>query len=131
MTGAVRLSLAARAFFVATVLGLSLIFAEPRVFQALAILFVVAVLATVCNHLLVDQDRWVALVEGLVAGLVIGISLPEGAILMPYLIAPPLLAGVAAGTRAVIIVAGGQVCRPPARRHARGARRRRPSSASS
>ncbi|QIK66075.1 ATPase [Nocardioides sp. HDW12B] len=109
MTGAVRLSLAARAFFVATVLGLALIFVEPRVFQALVFLAVVAALATVADHLLVGQDRWVALLEGVLAGLIIGFSLPEGAILMPYLIAPPLLAGVAAGARAVVTVAGGQV----------------------
>jgi len=109
VSSSVRLSLAARAFFIATVLGLSLLFREPRIFQALAFLVAVAAVATAANHLLVGQDQWIALVEGLLAGLTIGMSLPEGAILMPYLIAPPLLAGVAAGARAVVIVAGGQV----------------------
>lgn len=109
MTPTVRLYLAARAFFVATVLGLAFIFQEPRVFQALSFLIVVAALATAANHLLVGNDVWVALIEGVLAGLTIGMSLPEGAVLMPYLIAPPLLVGVVAGARAVVIVAGGQV----------------------
>jgi signal transduction histidine kinase len=109
VTGTVRLSLAARAFFIATVLGLALIFPKPQVFQALAFLIAVAGLATASNYLLAGYDRWIALVEGCLAGLTIGMSLPEGALLMPYLIAPPLLAGVVSGARAVIIVAGGQV----------------------
>ena len=55
MTATVRLSLAARAFFIATVLGLSLIFGDPRVFQALALLVLVAALATAADHVLVGN----------------------------------------------------------------------------
>ncbi len=108
MTATVRLSLAARAFFIATVLGLSFIFGDPRVFQALALLVLVAALATAADHVLVGNYTWTAMIEGVLAGLTIGITLPEGAILMPYLIAPPLLAGVVSGTRAVVTVAGAQ-----------------------
>jgi signal transduction histidine kinase len=48
----------------------------------------------------------VYLAEGFVAALVVGATLPEGAMLLPYLMVPALLTGVGGRIAAVVVVAG-------------------------
>ena len=41
------------------------------------------------------------------AAIVIGVTLPEGALLLPYLLVPALLAGIYDGRRGTVLVVGG------------------------
>lgn len=109
MTSSGRLGLTTRAFFLATLLGLALAFQENRVLQGTLLLLFIAALAVAAGRLTIVGDWWVCLVEGVLAALVIGAGLPDTVMLLPYLMVPALLAGVASGAAAVTLVSGGQV----------------------
>ncbi|WP_148575066.1 sensor histidine kinase [Nocardioides caldifontis] len=106
MTPSERLGLATRAFFLATVVGLAAAFREPRVFQATLVILALGALALASTQFTVIPPRWVYLVEGFLAALVIGATLPEGAMLLPYLMVPALLTGVGGKIVPVVVVSG-------------------------
>ena len=106
MTPGDRIGVAARAFFTAAVLGLALALREPRVLQGTLFLVAVASAAVGAARFSFLPNRVICLVEGFFAALIIGVTLPEGGMLLPYLMAPALLAGVASGVAAVVVVAG-------------------------
>jgi signal transduction histidine kinase len=101
-----RLGLAARAFCLATVGGLGVTFGDVEVLRGTLFLAVVGGAAFAAGHFSSLPLRWICLVEGFVAALLIGVTLPEGAALLPYLVVPALLTGVAASYAAVVMNVG-------------------------
>lgn len=109
MTSSDRLGIAARAFFLATVLGLGLAFGGAEALQATLLVAAVAFGAvTVSRFSLLDQ-RWILLGEGFLAALAISVTLPDGAAVLPYLVVPVVLAGVTGSAVDVLLVAGFEV----------------------
>lgn len=106
MTGTDRIGLTTRAFFLATVLGLALAFHESKVLQGTLFLTGIAAVAMGFGAFSFVSVRWICLVEGFLAALAIGVTLPAGGMLLPYLMAPTLIAGVTSGALAVVMVAG-------------------------
>ncbi|HSV37542.1 MAG TPA: histidine kinase [Nocardioidaceae bacterium] len=96
-----RLSLATRVFCLAAILGLALAVPEleqSRVtFQAVILLAAIGGTAIAADVTLRLPQSWVALTEGTLAALVIAFSLPDGFVLLPYLVIPAFIAGVSAG----------------------------------
>src|SRR6185295_12277106 len=91
VTSGGRLGLTARAFFLATVLGLALAFQEPKVIQGLLFLFAIGSLALAATMVTFLADRWICFIEGILAAFVVGLALPQGILLLPYLVVPALL----------------------------------------
>ena len=106
MTGSDRLGLAARAFFLATVLGLAFAFGSTSALWGLLVLAVLAALSQAAGRFTPVPLRWICVVEGSLAALVAGVTLPGGAMLLPYLMVPALLAGATSGGVAVVLVTG-------------------------
>lgn len=105
----VRIGTAARVFCVAAVLGLSLALVDPVALQGtllLAALAAIAVAADVSSRL---PESWVVTAEAGLAALVVGMALPQGVLLLPYLVVPALVAGVALGGAFVLLVVGIEV----------------------
>jgi signal transduction histidine kinase len=109
VSSADRVGLATRAFFLATVLGLALAFGQSVVLQGTVFLFAVSGLATAAGRFSFIPLRVIALIEGFLVALLIGVTLPEGAMLLPYLMVPPLVVGTMASIRSVVLVAGLEV----------------------
>ena len=109
MTSSDRLGLTTRAFFLATVLGLTLAFGDGDAYRGLVGLLLLAGVALAVGRLTPLALRWVLPVEGLLAALIAGAALPGAATLLPYLLVPPLLAGVSSGVTAVLLTAGCEV----------------------
>ncbi len=98
------MSTAARIFCVAAVLGLSLALLDSVALQGtvlLAALAATAVAADVSSRL---PEFSIVAVEGALAALVVGMALPQGVLLLPYLVVPALIAGVTLGTWRVLTV---------------------------
>ncbi len=108
MTAASRLDLTSRVFCLATILGLSLAFGGPESLQGVLLLAVVATSAGLVGRLTWVRYRWLGLVEGLTAGLLIGTTLPDGALMLPYLMIPALLAGLTGDRRDNVLVVGSE-----------------------
>ena len=106
MTASSRLDLTSRILCLATVLGLTLAFGNSRALQGVLLLLVLAASAAATGRLAWLRYRWLGLVESLTAGVVIGMTLPDGALLLPYMMVPALLAGVSEGRRSVVLIAG-------------------------
>ncbi len=90
--GTSRLDLTSRIFCLATVLGLTLAFGDPLALQSVLLLAVIAASAAAADRVTWIRYRWLGMAEGLTAAIVIGVTLPEGALLLPYLMVPALLA---------------------------------------
>lgn len=103
-----RLDLTSRILTLATVLGLTMAFGETQGLQAVLLLAVVSVSAATAGRTSWIRYQWLGLAEGLTAGIVIGVTLPEGALLLPYLLVPALLAGMSDGRRGTVIVVGAE-----------------------
>ncbi len=109
MTQSDRLGLAARAFFLATVLGLALAFREPAALQGTVLVIGIGAVAMIVAHFSVINQRWILLVEGFFAALAISVTLPGSEMVLPYLVVPVLLAGIGGAVRDVELVAGFEV----------------------
>jgi signal transduction histidine kinase len=103
------LGLAARAFFLATVLGLALAFRSAEALQGTVLVAGIGAVAMTVTRFSVLDLRWILLVEGFFAALAISVTLPGGAMVLPYLIVPVLLAGIRGSMRDVALVAGFEV----------------------
>ncbi len=108
MTQIDRFAIATRAFSLATVLGLALAFPRPLVAQTVLLLLVLGALATAAMQFSFVNVRWICTVEGVLASVAIGLTLPLGATLLPYLMAPAILVGLVGKIRSVILVVGGE-----------------------
>ena len=109
MTSNDRVGLAARAFFLATVLGLALAFGSAEALQGTFLVLTIGAIALAASRFSFIAPRWILVVEGFLAALAISITLPDGAMVLPYLIVPVLLAGVGGSVRDVALVAGLEV----------------------
>jgi signal transduction histidine kinase len=105
-----RLDLTGRVFCLATILGLTLAFGEAQSLQGVLLLTIIAACAGVTGRTTWVRYQWLGLVEGLTAGVIIGITLPDGALMLPYFMIPALLGAVANGRRAVILIVGSEAC---------------------
>ncbi len=98
-----RLSLATRVFCLAAVLGLTLALPEPQL-QAIVLLSAIGATAIAADMTSRLPESWVALTEAALASMVIGFALPDGFVLLPYLVIPAFIAGVTAGIWPVVAV---------------------------
>lgn len=103
-----RLSLATRVFCLAAILGLSLTLSAETL-QATIVLAAISATAIAADMTSRLPESWVALTEGALAALVIAFALPEGFVLLPYLVIPCFIAGVSAGVWPVVAVAATEV----------------------
>ncbi|MGH3445801.1 MAG: hypothetical protein ACRDPB_10540, partial [Nocardioidaceae bacterium] len=103
-----RLGIASRIFCVAALLGLSLALLDRTSLRGIVIIAAVAALAIAADISLRVSPVWVTVPEGVIAAAAIGFVLPHGALLLPYLVVPALLAGVVAGMTPVVVVICGE-----------------------
>jgi signal transduction histidine kinase len=109
VSAASRLDLTSRVLCLATVLGLTLAFGESSTaLQGVLLLTVLAASASVAGRITWVRYQWLGIVEGLAAGIVIGVTMPDGALLLPYLMVPALLGGIDGGRRATVLVVGSE-----------------------
>jgi signal transduction histidine kinase len=109
VTSTDRLGLAARAFFVATVLGLALAFWSTAALQGTLLVLTIGGIALAASRFSFIATPWILVVEGFLAALALSLTLPDGAMVLPYLVVPALLAGVGGSVRDVALVAGLEV----------------------
>ncbi|HSE45164.1 MAG TPA: histidine kinase [Gemmatimonadales bacterium] len=100
-----RVALASRAFCVAALLGLSLATADSNAIQSMVVLSAVSLAAAAVDGAGRLPTVWITTFEALIVGLLIGLALPEGLLLLPYLVVPALLAGLRQGVGAVLLAA--------------------------
>lgn len=96
-----RVTIASRAFCFAAVLGLTAATGEPSAIQNAILVGAIATGAGAASFLERLPDTPVATAEALLVGLVIAQALPNGALLLPYLMIPALIAGMARGIAGV------------------------------
>lgn len=108
MTSVSRFDLTARVFCVSTVLGLTLAFGAASSLQSVLLLAIVAASAATAGRTSFLRYRWLGLAEGVTAGVVIGATLPDGALLLPYLMVPALIAGINEDRRALVLIVGSE-----------------------
>lgn len=102
-----RLTLATRVFCVAAILGLTLTLGDVRGEVSLqATILLAAISATAIAADLTSRlpEHWIALTEAVLAALVIGFALPDGDVLLPYLVIPSFIAGLSAGLWPVAVI---------------------------
>ena len=99
-----RVALAARVFCVSAVLGLSLALLDDVALQGTLLLAAIAATAAAADVSARLSPTSVATAEAALASLVVGMALPEGVLLLPYLVVPALIAGVTRGAFRVLIV---------------------------
>ncbi|MGA9747656.1 MAG: histidine kinase [Nocardioides sp.] len=104
MIQAARVGTAARAFCVAAILGMALAFLDPVALQGTVMLAAVAATAVAADLSSRLPESWVVVFEAALTSLVIGLVLPEGVLLLPYVVIPALIAGHLAGTFRVLVV---------------------------
>jgi len=97
-----RVTIASRAFGFAAVFGLTAATRELVPVQTAILVGAIAAAAGSASFFSRLPDTPVATVEGLLVGLVVAQSLPEGALLLPYLMIPALIAGMARGVVGVV-----------------------------
>ena len=104
MTPLDRVSIASRVFCAAAIFGLGV---ASRDLQALVSLMILATVAMTAVYLSLTTPLPIALiitVEAAVTGLVIGLGLPGGVVLLPYLVVLTLIAGISRGVVGVTAV---------------------------
>lgn len=107
MTRLDRVAIASRVFCVAAILGLAIV---SRDYQAIVSLVIIATVALTAVYVTLTTPLSavvVLTVEAAVTGLVIGLALPGGVVLLPYLVVLTLIAGIVrgvVGVSAVVIV---------------------------
>ncbi len=107
MTSLGRLGLTARVFCLATILGLTLAFdLGGEAIQSTLLLSAVGAAALLASRFTWLSPTWVGVGEAAVAGIIIGLTLPDGALLLPYLAVPALIVGIHAGWRQVVLASG-------------------------
>lgn len=94
MTQQDQVALTSRVFCLAAIFALSLIAGDPSVVQGVVAVTAVAALSTYVSLILASPSIWAITAETLVAGVILGLTYPTSAVLLPYLVALPLLAGL-------------------------------------
>lgn len=106
MTRFDRLNLTSRAFCLAAIVGLSLALGASDALRATLLLAAIGATAIGADFTSYIPRTAVCIAEGAVVALVVGLALPEGVLLLPYLVVPSLIVGVASGARGVLAVVG-------------------------
>lgn len=101
-----RVSLTTRAFCLAAILGLTLAVFDMQALRGTVLLIAISAASLALGFGSWPPRSWVLVAEGALAALIVGVSLPEGVVLLPYLVVPSLLAGLVTGVRAVLTVVG-------------------------
>ena len=104
-----RVTIAARAFCVSAILGLSLSLSDVVAVQGTLLLAAIAAIASGLEVSYQVTDRAVVYAEGGLAALVVGLTLPEGGLILPYLVVPALVAGVRQGVLAVLVTVSAEL----------------------
>ena len=104
MTHFEKLDLASRAFCIAAILGLSLAIVDTAALRSTLLLAAVSATALAADMRSPLSRTAIGVVEGALVALVIGASMPEGLVLLPYLVIPSLVVGLASGPRSVLTV---------------------------
>ena len=99
-----RVAITSRVFGIAAVLGLSLALMNTVALQATIILGGISATALAADLSSRLPQSWVAVAEGSLAALLVALVLPNGFVLLPYLVVPALIAGIAGGFRPVFVV---------------------------
>ena len=106
MTRFERLNLTSRVFCIAAILGLSLAVFDTEAIRSTLLLAAVAATAVAADLRSPFSRTSVGIVESAVVALIVGVAMPEGLVLLPYLVIPSLVVGLAAGARSVLGVVG-------------------------
>jgi signal transduction histidine kinase len=99
-----RLNLSSRVFCIAGILGLSLALFDASAVRGTMLLAAISATAIATDLSSRLPRTWVALAESALAALVVGVAMPEGLVLLPYLVVPSLVVGISAGARPVLAV---------------------------
>lgn len=109
MTQQDQVALTSRVFCLAAIFALSLIAGDPSVIQGVVAVTAVAAMSTYVSLLLPSPSVWAVTAETLVAGAILGLTFPTSAVLLPYLVALPLLAGLSHRFTGVALTMAAQV----------------------
>lgn len=104
-----RIGWTARVFCIAAVIGLSLALQDAVALQGTLLLAAVGALAVAADVSSRIPVMWVLAGESAIAALVVGMALPQGVLLLPYLVIPSLIAGMREGIRTVVLITGIEV----------------------
>lgn len=104
-----EVSIASRSFSLAALFGLSFIVEGPLAVRVVLIVAVIAAMATYLSLATNLSPVWSLTGEMLLVGLVIGLTLPESLILLPYLVVLSMLAGIFGRWKGAAFVLGAQV----------------------
>lgn len=99
-----RVTIASRAFCLAAILGLVALTGSSLAFYGAAWIGAIACIATILSFAKRAPSFLLASAEATLSALVIGLTLPEGALLLLYLPIPALIAGISIGLRGVVLV---------------------------
>ena len=108
MTSIIRLAIASRSFCIAAIFGLSLATTDRVAIQSTVVLAAASAAITAVEVSTRASLSWVTTFEGVMAGLVIGLVIPQGLVLLPYLVVPSLLAGLGRGAGLATVVIGAE-----------------------
>ena len=88
MTRFERLNLSSRVFCIAAILGLSLAVLDTEAIRSTLLLAAVAATAVAADLRSPFSRTTVGIVESAVVALIVGVAMPEGLLLLPYLVIP-------------------------------------------
>lgn len=104
MTRFDRINVTGRVLCISVILGLSLSLFDANAVRGTILLAAISTTAVALDIGTGVSRLWVATAEATLVGLVIGLALPGGLVLSPYLAIPPLLIGMSVGAKAVATV---------------------------
>jgi signal transduction histidine kinase len=104
-----QVAVASRAFCLAAIFALALLSGDADVIQGVVTVTAVAALSTYVSLILASTSIWAITIETLVVGLVMGLTYPSSVVLLPYLVALPLLAGLSRRFAGVALTMTAQV----------------------
>lgn len=105
MTPASRVALAARAFTLAGVISVAALLGT-EVLRGASLVLVVGIWAQIFSASGRVPERWLAIVEGAVVGILAAAMWPHNDAVTPYLLVPAMIGGLAAGLGGVLRVLG-------------------------
>lgn len=92
-----RVAITSRVFALSAILGLTLVLENAAALQVTLVVAVVAAIAAYLSTVSPVPPHWIIAVEGVLTSFVVMLALPDSVLILPYLVALPLLAGLARG----------------------------------
>jgi signal transduction histidine kinase len=99
-----RVATASRAFSLAAILGLAVVFGNATAVHTTIVVTFIAASATYLAAFTALPRHWLLACEAGIASLVVILALPNSVLLLPYLVVLPLLAGLARGLIGAFLV---------------------------